>query len=79
MSKGSKQRPTDMDKFSSNWDNIFRKEKAVIRTPAQHNTEHPAGQISVPVGTVSPLKQEKPLSKEIDDYKNKPVNDKHGY
>lgn len=36
MSKGSKQRPTDYDKFSRNYDEIFRKSKQPDSTPVQH-------------------------------------------
>lgn len=37
MSKGSKQRPTDMAAYSSNYDNIFRKDKMTPRV--EENTE----------------------------------------
>ncbi len=89
MSKGSKQRPTDYEKFSNNWDNIFRKEKSMIRTPPQHNTTNPPGQQVNPVGNTYlpispatlPLQQGKPTRQEIEDFllDNKPDNSKHGY
>ena len=84
MSKGSKQRPTDYDKFSNNWDNIFRKEKSMIRTPPQHNTTNPPGQVINPIPNVvlSPLQQGKPTRQEIDEFlaekSTKPDNSKYG-
>lgn len=83
MSKGSKQRPTDMGKFSSNWDTIFgKKEAAVITIPAQHNTKNPPGQVVNPVGTPSPTQQGKPTRQEIDEFlaekSIKPDNSKYG-
>ena len=84
MSKGSKQRPTNRDTFSSNWDTIFRKEKAVITIPAQHNTKNPPGQIVNPVGEpAQPSQQGKALRQEIDEFlaekAAKPDNSKYGY
>ena len=89
MSKGSTQRPTDMDRFSSNWDNIFRKKEAMITIPAQHNTKNPPGQVRFPVGETSPVgapsptQQGKPTRQEIEDFlaekSIKPDNNKHGY
>ena len=38
MSKGSKQRPTDLKKFSANYDLIFRKDKD-MQVKVQENTE----------------------------------------
>ena len=45
MSKGSKPRPTDKDKFSSNYDKIFGKAKKrpIIRESDDDDTEHPWG------------------------------------
>ena len=41
----------------------------MIRTPPQHNTKHPPGQIVNPVGVASVQHQDKPLTKAIDEYK----------
>lgn len=87
MSKGSKRRPTDSNKFNSNWDTIFgKKEAAVITIPAQHNTKNPPGQVRFPVGETSPIgtphptQQGKPTRQEIDEFlTKKPDNSKHGY
>jgi hypothetical protein len=38
MSKGSKQRPTDLKKFSSNYDLIFRKDKT-MQVRVQENAD----------------------------------------
>ena len=40
----------------------------MIRTPPQHQTKHPAGQIVNPVGVVSPIHQVKDLATEISDF-----------
>lgn len=42
----------------------------MIRTPAQHNTTNPAGQIVNPVGVVDPTKQGKVLEEEIKEFNN---------
>jgi len=41
MSKGSKQRPTNHDSYSSNWDTIFGKNKPAAHTPQlQHSWKY---------------------------------------
>ena len=37
MSKGSKRRPTDEQKYSDNWDAIFGKKKQTPPTPVKEN------------------------------------------
>lgn len=60
----------DYDKGLAKWfstrlsaKNDFLKGQGMIRTPPQHNTTHPPGQV------VKPIHQEKTLAKEIDEYK----------
>jgi len=47
----------------------------MIRTPPQHNTTHPPGQVVNPAGILAnPINQEKTLAKEIEEYKKMDAN-----
>jgi len=46
MSKGSKRRPTDEEKFSSNWDKIFgEKESPEVEKPDEDEEDIPVAPI----------------------------------